>query len=276
LNELQTDEAQYALELSLDLYSQIQSLPEVKPVVIDAAAWLALIPNKARPPFDNVTMRQALNHALDKEAIARAAYGNERFWGLDGSIFFPTQEKLYTTQGTDNYLAYNPDRAKQLMEEAGYNGETIRYMVTNEYPDHYNGAQAMTEQLKAVGFNIDLQVVEWATLLSRREDKDAQEMFTTTFSPSFDPTVVIWFSPSFAGWYESDRMQSLLDEWIEASSSSEQEQLLAEMNETFYEEYPLIKICNSRGLQGHSSDLRGYESWIDMRLWNTGFSQNGG
>lgn len=271
LNQLQTDQAQYAMELNLDTYNAMKSTENVEPVVIPSAAWLTLNFNKTRAPFDDKRMRQAANFATNKKEIGKAAYGSERFWEADGSIFFPEQKNLYTTEGTENYDAQDVDKAKQLMKEAGYNGEKLRFMVTNLYPDHYNGAQVMVKQLKAAGFNIDLQVMEWPTLLSRREEKDAWELFVTSFSPSFDPTGVIWLSPSWPGWYESEKMAALLDEWASVSGEEERMKLLAEINKVVYEEVPLLKIVNSASLQGRSSKLVGYEPWIDMRLWNTGF-----
>lgn len=272
LNQLQTDQAQYAIELSLDVYKSLQSTENVEPVVIPSSAWLALVFNKSKPPFDNVKMRQAANFAIDKKEIGQAAYGAQRFWKADGSIFFPEQKTLYTTEGTENYNAPDVNKAKQLLSEAGYKNEKLRFLVTNLYPDHYNGAQVMVKQLKAAGFNIDLQVLEWPTLLSRREDKDAFEFFVTSFSPSFDPTGVIWLSPSWPGWYESEKMADLLHRWASVSGDENRQQMLAEINGLVYDEVPLVKIVNSASLHGRSSKLSGYDPWMDIRLWNAGLS----
>lgn len=271
LNQLQADEAQYSIELSLDSYKSLQSMDNVEPVVIPSSEWLSLIFNKARAPFNDVRMRQAANYALNKKEIGKAAYGDDRFWKADGSIFFPEQKDLYTTEGTENYDVMDVAKAKQLLKDAGYKNEKLRFMVTNLYPDHYDSAQVMVKQLKAVGFNIDLQVLEWPTLLSRREDKSAWEMFVTTFSPSFDPTGVIWLSPSYAGWYQSDKMAALLDQWAAASGEQQRKKLLGQINALVYDEVPLVKIVNSATLQGRGSKLLGYRPWMDIRLWNTGF-----
>lgn len=271
LNQLQADEAQYSIELSLDAYKSLQSMDNVEPVVIPSSAWLSLIFNKARPPFNDVRMRQAANYALNKKEIGKAAYGDDRFWKADGSIFFPEQKDLYTTDGTENYDVHDVAKAKQLLKEAGYNNEKLRFMVTNLYPDHYDGAQVMVKQLKAAGFNIDLQVMEWPTLLTKREDKSAYEMFVTSFSPSFDPTGVIWLSPVYAGWYQSTKMAALLDQWAGTTGEAQRKKLLGQINALVYEEVPLIKIVNSASLHGRSSKLLGYRPWMDVRLWNTGF-----
>ena len=58
----------------------------------------------------------------------------------------------------------NKDKAKRLLQEAGYKREPIRFMTTQEYKWMYDFALLTKQQLEDVGFNIDLQVVDWATL----------------------------------------------------------------------------------------------------------------
>lgn len=273
LNNLQAGEVDYALELSTDSYDQIRSMGTVEPVLIKPAKWLGLFPNKAKGPFTDVRLRQAANAALQKKKIAQAAYGDKKFWEIDGSLFPPEAKALYTTTGTDNYLDYDVDKAKRLMKEAGYRGERIRILLTNLYPDHYNGGQVMGEQLKKVGFNVDLQVLDWPTLLKRREEEDSYELFVTTWAHSlFEPSSLTWLSPSYAGWYRSKRMQSLLDSWAKATKEDQKDLLLAKITKVFYEEVPAIKIANSVNLAGRSAKLLDYEAWIHPRFWNAGFS----
>ncbi|MGH3097453.1 MAG: ABC transporter substrate-binding protein [Streptosporangiales bacterium] len=274
LSGLQTGQSDYAIELSPDSYDQMKSMETVKPILGKLGGWLSLIPNKAKGPFADVRLRQAANAALQKKKIAQAAYGDKDFWELDGSIFFPQQEGLYTTKGTEHYLDYDVGKAKRLMKEAGYSNEPIRILVTNLYPDHYNGGQIMAEQLKKVGFNIELEVMDWPTLVSRREQEDAYEAYITVFGGggNFDPTSVIFFNPSYPGFYRSKKMQSLLDDWVKTTDQAKRMKLLAEINRVVYEEIPVIKIANSVELYGRSAKLLGYRHWVDMRLWNTGFA----
>jgi ABC-type transport system substrate-binding protein len=67
-------------------------------------------------------------------------------------------------------------------------------------------------------------------------------------------------------------MDSFLERWVKATEPAQQERLLVEFHEIVYEEFPIIKIANAALLDGVRTDLVGYESWADMRLWNTGLA----
>ncbi len=65
------------------------------------------------------------------------------------------------------------------MKEAGYDGTPLRWMSTKEYFYNYNGSLAIKQQLEAVGFKLDLQVMDWATLVKRRSDPKEYDAFVT-------------------------------------------------------------------------------------------------
>src|SRR5439155_1192191 len=65
---------------------------------------------------------------------------------------------------------HNREKARRLMKEAGYKSEPIRFMTTQEYKWMYDFALLTKQQLEDVGFTIDLQVVDWATLVKRRNN----------------------------------------------------------------------------------------------------------
>ena len=66
-----------------------------------------------------------------------------------------------------------PPRPRPLAEKAGYKGEPIRILTSRQYDFHYNMALVMAEQLKRAGFKAELNVVDWATLVQRRNDSEA-------------------------------------------------------------------------------------------------------
>ncbi|WP_164553243.1 ABC transporter substrate-binding protein [Brevibacillus marinus] len=275
VNGLRTGEYDYAVRIPKDLYEQIKTFPEVKPIVTKPDSWLMLMPDKSEPPFDDVRLRKAINHALDREKIGLATYGPPEFFQVDGSIFFPEQKDLYTTEGTEPYHEYDPEKAKQLMKEAGYDGQTIRMIATSSYEDHYNSAQAAAEMLKGVGFNVDLQFFEWATFVQKIKEPGNYDIWVSGFPPVYDLTLVLWVDPNYPGWWKSERMQSLLDQWTKTIDPAEQKRLLVEVNKTVYEEFPLIKMVNEIGLEAASAKLQGYEDWLSMRFWNVAVSSEG-
>lgn len=274
LSGLQTGQFDYAVRMPKDLYDQLNSLPGVKPEITRPDSWITVVPDKSQPPFNDVRLRQAINYALNKEQIGLATYGPPEFFEMDGSIFFPDQKDLYTKEGTESYNAYNPEKAKQLMKEAGYNGEPLKMVATNSFDDHYHSAQVVMQQLKDVGFNVDLQFFEWATFLNTvtEENKGKFDLFVTGFPPAYDLTGVLWIAPSFPGWYQSEKMSALVNQWTKTLDPAEQKRLLGEVNKTFYEEVPVIKMVNEIGLEAISDRLQGNKSWLSYRFWNVGIS----
>ncbi|MFC7619130.1 ABC transporter substrate-binding protein [Microlunatus sp. GCM10028923] len=122
--------------------------------------------NVFRPPFaGNLKLRQALNYALDREGTA----------ALINNVGYPASQYVY--EGHPAYAKDNPgyhydvDRAKQLLAEAGYQpGElTITFGYTtggsgNMYPDVM--VQKLQADFAAIGVGVNLQPMEWNTLIS--------------------------------------------------------------------------------------------------------------
>src|SRR5699024_2277075 len=106
LNGLKTDLYDYIEGIPTDLYEIVKSTPNVDPLTY-INGYSTITPDKSQPPFDDLYVRKALHHALDKQAIAKAVYGNELFYEFDGALFSPEQEALYSEQGTKDYLAYD-------------------------------------------------------------------------------------------------------------------------------------------------------------------------
>ena len=123
----------------------------------------ALYLNNAVEPFSNEKVRQALCYAVDKQQIIDLA-----FYGYGspiGSSMYPAFQKYFVEDLTD-YYPYDPERAMELLAEAGYpDGFTMTITVPSNYQPHIDTAQVLVEQLKAVGITAEIQLVEWGTWL---------------------------------------------------------------------------------------------------------------
>lgn len=267
IDGIRTGQYDFALRIPQDLYSQLKDSTELTTRVSKPDSWMAVIPDKSEPPFNDIRMRQAIQYALDKEKIAIATYGN--FYEMDGAIFFPDQQSLYTKEGTDTYLSYSPEKAKELLKEAGYKGEPVRLIATSSYDDHFKTAQVVAAQLQDVGLTIDLQIYEWATLLEKEKNTANFDLEIQGFSPKYDPTTIPWFYPQFPGKYESPKIMALLDEWSKSSNEEEQKKLLGDFNKTMYEELPVIKIANEVGMSVIGAKLDGFGERKNVTFWNT-------
>ncbi|REK76044.1 ABC transporter substrate-binding protein [Paenibacillus paeoniae] len=124
-----------------------------------------LIYNIAKKPFDDVRVRQAVNHAINKdELIEGVALGN----GIKlGSHLSPIMAQ-YFQEGLEDYYAYDVEKAKGLLAEAGYaDGFSVKLSVPSNYAFHVATAEVAAQQLSKVGIKVTIEPVEWAVWLER-------------------------------------------------------------------------------------------------------------
>lgn len=273
LSGLQTGEFTVATQLSSDSYSQLTQNPSVKAVSVQPDTALYLVFNKKVGPFTNPLMREAINLVSNKPQIAAAAFGNSKFWSLSNAMFFPQQKSLYVTNGKSVYSSYDPQKAKQLMTQAGYDfNRPLRILVTKTYPYMYNAGVALAQELNSIGVKTDVIVYDWPTDLATRKNPNAWDLFVTSFSVEFDPTQLLWISPAYNGWYESPQMQKNMSDWTSAKTSAERQSALEAIQTTEWQQLPAVKIANEVGLEGVSTKLQNFGPYIDVVMWNTWLS----
>ncbi len=118
--------------------------------------------NVTAPPFDNRKLRLAVAHAIDKKQILQAAY-----YGF-GEMVDQKYPKNHTRYFKGiNFPSYDLDKAKALLREAGYKGETIE-IVLRHGEDAETEATTLKAQLAKIGMNIDLNVMDSGTYTARR------------------------------------------------------------------------------------------------------------
>ncbi|KKE79086.1 ABC transporter substrate-binding protein [Oceanobacillus caeni] len=270
LNGLKTNLYDYAQNIPTDLYEVIETTPNINPVTY-INGYSMITPDKSEPPFDDLKVRQALHYALDKEAIAQSTYGNEEFYEMDGALFDPTQTELYTAEGTDTYLEYDPEKAKELLNESDYNGEPITIMYSNNNEAYKRISQVAEQQLEEVGFTVELEPYEWATYLEKWQEPHNWDIVVIGYSTRFSPNELGFLvqDTGSSGWYNSERWSELMTQWGLAASSEERQKILKEMNQTVYDELPFLKVANETTLDIMSDEIQEYDAWIGPRFWNT-------
>jgi len=124
----------------------------------------ALYLNNDYEPFQDTKVRQALCYAIDKDSINEFyAGGRSR---LIGSHMIPSITKYYE-EGAEGLYPYDVEKAKELLAEAGYaEGFDLVITVSSAYSQHVSVAEIMVENLKAVGINASIELVEWSAWLS--------------------------------------------------------------------------------------------------------------
>lgn len=117
--------------------------------------------NNNAAPFDNEKVRQAISYAINRQQILdMVADGHGT---AVGSSIYPKLAKYFLPELV-NYYEYNPEKAKQLLAEAGYpNGFDMSIAVISSYQPHMDTAEVVVEQLRAIGVNAEVVPMDEAT-----------------------------------------------------------------------------------------------------------------
>lgn len=125
---------------------------------------MMLLMNPAFKPWDNILLRKAVAHAIDRDALIKHVLKGEaiKLTGPIGPLQFGYSKNVKPTYD------YDPDKARALVKQAGYpNGIDVElYTPVGRYVNDKSVTEAMIPMLKAVGIRAKLKTPEWATLWS--------------------------------------------------------------------------------------------------------------
>jgi peptide/nickel transport system substrate-binding protein len=266
---IQTGEYDIANAIPFDNAEQLEANEEVVNHV-DHNGFNGVVFNKKARFFKDVTARQAVNAALDQEEILMAAFSNDKFYELEHGLMIKDQVDWYSEAGQDQYNQNDQEKAKELLKEAGYNGEEIVILASRDYEDHYNAAVVVQQQLEEIGMKTKLDVYDWPTVLQRRGDENAYDVFVTGFPTEPIPAKYVFLDSNneWPGWTNSPEIDELLEKINGAASQDEAKKYFEQLQEEFYNYLPMIKFGNKTTITTTRSNIEGMGFLQGITLWN--------
>jgi peptide/nickel transport system substrate-binding protein len=255
-----------------DAYERLARNPRLDVMIVKPNEWISAIFNKKQGLFTSRPLRQAVVAALDMEAVMRAAVGGPEFYRLDPSLLF-REQPWWSDVGKDVYNRPNKERAKELMKAAGYKGEPVRWMATQFYDWMYKSALAAKQQLEDVGFNVDLQVLEWATVVQRRNDPKLYDVFTTGIGFQTDPSQLVVLSCDWPGWTCDPRLEQLQAKLACETDVARRKATWDEIQRWFWDEVPVVKLGDFFSLRIKQKGVVGYANRYRPFFWNVGLAR---
>jgi peptide/nickel transport system substrate-binding protein len=227
---------------------RVQSVQGLRPI------FLVLSP--AYKPLDNVKVRRAITHAIDRERIIKHVLEGTAY-PLSGLL----SPQVFGYDPGAKALAYDPDKAKQLLNEAGFaNGfEIDYYSPTGRYPKDREVALVIVEQLSRVGIKVNLKTPEWAIfntdykngkypiyLTGRGSLTDADTLFQQYFRTGTTKRVLGYSNP---------KLDEVLDVERQTFDPKKREKLLWDAHRLILEDAPAVPLWNSMDIYAHRADL---------------------
>ncbi len=258
---------QFADSLPTEMMGRIQGTPDVAPIIVKPFGFPLMIMNTKTGSLAKQAHRQAVLAALSPQDMLLAAFGDPAFFAVEGAIYAPGTP-FHTPAGTDAYNKFDPAKAAEQLKAAGYGGEPIRIMTSTQYDFLYKMSLVTQALLQQAGFTVDLQVLDWATLLQQRGDEKAWDAFFTyhTFVP--EPSLITFLNPSYPGWWDTPDKQAALDAFNSELDPAKRKEHWAELQKLFYAEVPTIKIGDFYNLAASTSAVKGYTPTPWPFFWN--------
>ena len=268
--QVETGELDFADDLNLDSYDRLKKSGSARPIVSKPYYWLVAVMNKKEGLMTNQKLRQAWQAAIDIEPIMKnVAGGKSELYRMDSSLIPVEIPAWHTKLSGLPWNERNKDKAKKLLQEAGYKKEPIRFMTTQEYKWMYDFALLTKQQLEDVGFNIDLQVVDWATLVKRRNNSKEYDVFTTGIGAIYDPYHAVFLSPNWPGWTTDEDILRLQAELARETDQKKRFALWEQQTRLSFEKVPVIRYGDLFGLRAMRNTVKGFnESTERIRFYN--------
>jgi peptide/nickel transport system substrate-binding protein len=180
LTELQTGNVHWTDNIPPQQIEELSSAEDVTLESVPSTDYWYMTANFDVEPFGDSQVREALSYALDREAITEATHFGA---ATVNQTAIPEDSFWYT-----DYAPYehDPERAQQLLDEAGVEDVSMGLMVTDEFPETVTAAEVIASQLGEVGIDVEIQQETFATWLDRQGQGD-YDAFMLGWLGNLDP-----------------------------------------------------------------------------------------
>jgi peptide/nickel transport system substrate-binding protein len=234
--------------------------------------------NMLHKPFDNPKIRQALLYAFNQEDFVKAVVGSSEYYKLCKALFvcgMPFETDAYM----DGLLESNFKKARQLLKEGGYDGTPIVLMHSTDLYVLTNLAPVAKSLMEKIGMKVDMQSMDWQTLVARRSKKDPPSKggwnaFITSWTAGdlFNPVAHAFLNSScdkaLFGWPCDKQIESLRDQFARAADPAKQMEIVKAIQKR-WTEYPThIHLGQWINLGFHRKNVSGIIPAGVPVLWN--------
>lgn len=272
---IRSGQAQWVENLSIPQIEELSRDPKLTIVKKMHRAPAALDMNTRFKPFDDVRVRQAFAYAIDQEAINKAVFFGQGtvaktpvLPAIDGSTeqFFP--------------YAYNPEKAKQLLAEAGYpNGVDVELLYADINGWEEPLAIQAANQYKAANIRVTPKRITPSDFRARGAvSKRDMPFFTSEDGPIVLDAVYAMFifartdSVVNRGAYSNPKLDALIDEARQTLDREKRIRLMHEAQKIWLQDapwvmtaYPPVYEVMPKGISGYVYFPDGHERWVDLR-----------
>ena len=254
LAALQAGEIDYFESPPLDFVALMKSNPDLRVLIIDHLGVQMMIrPNTLYPPFNNYKAREALLYLTSQSDAMQAVVGDPSLFKSYCPTYFMCNSDNETAAGAAPFAKQDYAKAKELLKEAGYNGEPLVVLQPTDRPQYAAATTVLIDELRKAGVNVDVQSLDWSTITSRRAKKDPPDkggwnlFITSQGGPDVaSPMANIWFNSACekanVGWPCDKELVSLVDDWAAESDAAKRHGMIDKIQERAFVSVPYVNV----------------------------------
>ena len=198
----------------------------------------------------------------------RAVVGNPGLYMKFCGAYFMCGSANETEVGSEPLREQNIEKARQLLKEAGYNGEKIVVLQPTDRPQYNAAAMVTIQMLRKAGVNVDAQAMDWSTVLTRRAKKDPPDqggyhIFLTTHG-GWDASMPVangWFNSKCEranpGWACDLELDKLVEAWSREPDRAKRKAIVDQIQKRAYETVPYVPYGQYQQPIAFRSSLKG-------------------
>jgi len=262
---------------SLPILKRMRDVTIGTAVLLESQAWIR--PNHLFPPFNNIKARQALAASLSQQDYMMAFVGDtERF--KECYAYFTCGGPFDTSAGSEAYRKPDVARAKQLLAESGYKGEKVYLLASNEAALSKSMFPVAVEQMKAVGFNVEVMNFDWGATIARWIKKDKPGEGGWNLFVAGSPGAVV-FHPignfyvdlscggtNGAGWPCDEEGEKLRQALLKTTTENDRKAALDAFHRRLWEHQPLILAGQYQVFSAWRNNIEGVIKAPTLAYWN--------
>ncbi|MCW1927753.1 glutathione ABC transporter substrate-binding protein [Bhargavaea beijingensis] len=232
--------------------------------------------NTEKEPFNDVRVRQAISMMIDNEEIVNGIYDGH---GVPAKG--PLAPGTFAYNESIEGLGYNPEKAKQLLEEAGYADGFSTTLITNDNPQRIDIAVLLQQKLKELNIDVKVEQMEFGSYLEKLTagDQDMYQLGWSNATGDADNGLYSLFHSTQKGtganksFYGNPEVDKLLDAGRAETDEAKRKQIYNQLQQILIEEAPIAYIHHqeylagvANSVQGFSVDPSGYYQLKDVTL----------
>ena len=234
--------------------------------------------NTIVPPFNNVKLRRALVAAVDQDDFMGPITANNTAAYRKCFAMIPCGLPHSREYGAD-LMRPPKDLAKSraAIAEAGYSGEKVVFLNPTDQPSLQPMGEVAADLCKKLGMNVDLQEMDWGSVVQRRESKEPVDrggwsMFPTNGFPlGLMPAINIYIrgqgAKAWTGWYDNPEIEQLVQDWLDSKTDEEQDHIYDAIQKSAFDAPPIVPVGQYFPRTAFRKELSGTQDFIFPTFW---------